>query len=161
MDTIDVDDDRSKILDEYVKVCKTIDKIKYNIHLCTIDTDEKLRNTSSKKNRKRIVMEYKTFIDTIKNDSDIIKKYKLLKQRQNMLRNQLTKKIVASDLSTLYLKYDANIGIGDDINDTHDRTFKYKIFVPRRDLGSIRYELQDAINSARNEVFSFQQILNS
>ena len=77
------------LLDEYVKVTITVENIqkKINKHKKTIET--RLEKATNDNEKNACIEEYKLFIMSIKNDPEIVNKYKMLKNKQANLRGKI------------------------------------------------------------------------
>lgn len=73
------------LLDEYVKISKTIERID-NYKELTLD---KLKNAKSKREFEKHLSVYRSVMKKIKEDSELLYKYKQLKQRQQEIKNIL------------------------------------------------------------------------
>lgn len=82
--------DRDKeILDEYVRVSKTIDNIKSKIENYKNSVNELLKKAKTEKEQDEIIEKYRNDMMKIKNDKNITRRFKLLKQKQKNLKNLL------------------------------------------------------------------------
>lgn len=78
-----------ELLDEYVKITKTIDNIQNKINMFKKTIEGKLETSTNDDEREMYLEEFKTFTLNIKNDTQLIQKYKLLNKKQKELRDQL------------------------------------------------------------------------
>ena len=83
------------ILDEYVNVTMKINNVLKIISQYKDTIKQKIENAKLEGEKKLYIDQFRDFIQNIKNDNDIINKYKLLKIRQCEIR----KKIITVDPS--------------------------------------------------------------
>jgi hypothetical protein len=141
----------SEMLDEYVKITKIIDKIHEKINAYKVSIEQSINNTNSKKKQEFYMNEFKIFINQIKNDMDIINKYKLLKTKQKNLRNQILNNQISNNISydgddndndndvdktifELRSKYEVNINTSNIYNNTNitplnNETVKFDLLI--------------------------------
>lgn len=79
----------NSILDEYVMVTNAIANIQKKINMYKKSIEEKIEFSADNNEINMYVKEYKLFISGIKNDSDIIERYRKLKNKQKELYEQL------------------------------------------------------------------------
>lgn len=77
------------ILDEYVKVTRTIENIQDKIIRYKKSVEENIENSKSEKEQEQKIKEFQKTMSRIKGDNDITKRYRLLKQKQKELRDKL------------------------------------------------------------------------
>jgi type I site-specific restriction-modification system R (restriction) subunit len=76
-------------LDEYVKTTRAIENIQNKINIYKKNIEHKIKNSKSTNEQNKKIKEFKKTIAKLKNDSEIIQKYKLLKKRKNELKEIL------------------------------------------------------------------------
>lgn len=119
-------------LDEYVKVTNAIDNIHDKINKYKKIVSETIENSSSEKEQIRCLLEFKNTIKRIKSDSNITHKYKLLKKRQNELKNIL---LSSTKTNTFYNNLNDNEHIfttSDISNYLNDLQTKYSYLVKKK-----------------------------
>lgn len=94
-----------KLLDEYVKVTKTIDNIHEKINRYKHIIEKRIDETDDEDIQTKYLNEFRKFIEQIKNDDDITQKYRFLRNKQRDLRNQLTMNDVDKTIFELKSKY--------------------------------------------------------
>jgi len=80
---------KEQLLDEYVKITKTIDNIQLKLTNYKKKIEESIENSKSEEEQQNKIIEFKEIINKIKNDETISKKYKLLKKNQEEIRKKL------------------------------------------------------------------------
>ena len=76
-------------MDEYIKVTNAIDNIQNKIDQYIRDTEEKINKTYNNLDKNELIKKFKQVLFYIKNNPDITTKYKLLKMRQEELKNNI------------------------------------------------------------------------
>jgi hypothetical protein len=82
----------SKLLDEYVKICNKMEKIKKIIENYKKELEDKLMNNNDENEQKINIDQFKEMINKIKEDTEITTKYKLLKQKQTIIKDLIDKR---------------------------------------------------------------------
>jgi hypothetical protein len=78
-----------KLIKEYDKITKAIENIHEKINTYKKTIEEKIENAIDDHEINMFVKEFKSFSESVKNDQHINNKYKLLKQKQTELHNQI------------------------------------------------------------------------
>ena len=77
------------ILDEYVRVTRTIENIQTKINTYKKSIEEDIESAKSEEEQNERVKEFKNMMAKIKKDPNVTSNYRLLKKRQTELRNQI------------------------------------------------------------------------
>jgi len=96
------------ILDEYVRITRIIDNIQNKLTQYKKETDILIEKANTKEERENILSNFKIIMDDIKRDHIITNKYRLLRQKQLELKNQLIRPIfgnVDETIQNMKIKY--------------------------------------------------------
>jgi hypothetical protein len=91
------------ILDEYVKVTRTIENIQNKINRYKKNVEENIENLKNEKEQIVKIKEFQKTMSQIKGDKDITHRYRLLKKKQKELRDILIPGIVSLTDSELFI----------------------------------------------------------
>jgi len=124
-----------ELLDEYVKITKTIDIIQNKINTFKKTIEDKIHTSTNDNEREMYLEEFKTFTLNIKNDTQLIQKYKLLNKRQKELRDQLLLYIIHTNSNPIMtdnesslnkvinIEFDTNVNTNSCLINVNDNTF--------------------------------------
>lgn len=100
------------ILDEYMKITRTIENIQNKINQYKKIVEANIENSKNEEEQEEKIREFKKIIHRIKKDKEITRKYRLLKKKQKELRDSLVTNrgslegdetnLVISDLKSKY-----------------------------------------------------------
>ena len=118
-------DDNILLLDQYCNITREIEQLRNKVLIIKLFAEEKIKKTTSNKEKDKIFKKFKKDISNIQNDKIIKSKYKELKSSQKNIYNKLIKllnndkKVVKKD-SFYYIKDSQNKT--DEINNSENNT---------------------------------------
>ena len=99
---------KADLLDEYVKITKTVDNIQEKINTYKKIIEDKIEHSTNTAECIVYREEFELFVSDIKHDPQISQKYRRLKQRQQMLRDLLLND-TNTNTDTTYMNVDEMI----------------------------------------------------
>ena len=145
------------LLDEYVKITKTIDNIHNKINKYKTDILDSIKYSSSEQEQKDKIKQFHSIIQKIKSDHKITNKYRTLKKSQAELKKKIINSTdfddtsssdISKQISLLKTKYDLSskkkIILIDDINIYNNNIGDVK-------FNSILEEVQ--LNLIKNDIY--------
>jgi len=112
-------DDNILLLDQYCDITREIEQLRNKVLIIKLFAEEKIKKTTSNKEKEKIFKKFKKDINAIQNDKIIKNKYKELKSSQKRIYNELLNILKKSDKNkkkdSFYYIKDSQ-GKTDDIN---------------------------------------------
>lgn len=132
------------ILDEYVKVTRTIENIQNKINRYKKSVEENIENSKSEQEQENKIKEFKKTMSRIKGDKDITQRYRILKKKQKELRD----KLIPNELS--FSEADVLI-IG--LRKKYEKMSKNQIlFVDDEEFDNIELDVKRSLQNTRFEM---------
>lgn len=147
-----------KLLDEYVRITCVIENIQKKINQYRGYIENIINNADNEREQEQYVNEFKNVMDDIKNDSDITRKYRKLRNRQQEL-----KKIILLGLSKLEIDEIHAMTNNDNNNDDYDNNLMSETDITLHKLRK-KYEsnvLSENTDRANNYCLVIQEIQNN
>ena len=138
------------MLDEYVKITRTIENIQTKINRYIKDIEEAIENAQTEREKDEKINELKDMMHRIKNDRDITQKYRYLKERQKELRGQLT---LSTQSHVVVINPEPNsFDVLVDLRERYDKLAKQEIVLTDDEFDQMEYNTHESIQNIKFDI---------